>query len=186
MADAFGVIVVHRCGAWRDQPAGVGGTRQRAIGLAEQQTHDTVGGGAEREAAARGQVKLARIAAQFGKHGGQAATAQSLLEYPQSILWLRHPHDDQPRGIQSEGGKADAIGQPCFVGGGGFRDPQNRAIVLRGERSEDCGGEAGHRCGIAALVAAHFVERVASDTAGEQLIELWDREGDWLAIAARG
>jgi hypothetical protein len=186
MADAGRIVSACRSRPGRDQPAGIGGTGQGTIGLAEQQAHDAVLAGAERQAAACSQIELAWVATKFGEHGGEAAAAQSFLEHPEDILGFRHPNDDEPRRVDAERGKAGAIGGPGLMGRGGFGDPQHGTVVLCREAGEDGGGEAGHGGGIAALVAAHFVERSAAKATGEQSIEGGNSEGECVAAAARG
>jgi hypothetical protein len=158
MADAFRKIVVDRCRQRRDQPARVGGAGRRAVRLAEQQPHDAVLGSAERQPAAGSEIEQARVAAYLGEHGGETATAQSLLEYPEGVLRFRHAHDDYARRVEAEAGEPGAIGEAGLAHGGGFDDPQDRASILDGQAREHRYGEAGHGGGIATLIAMHLVE----------------------------
>lgn len=186
MADAVGIFLVGCCRSWRYEPTGAGGAGRSAIGLAQQQAHDAVLAGAERQPPARGQIEDTRVSADLGQHGGEAATAQAFLEYPKSVGRFGDADDDQTARIETEAGEAGAIGEPGFARRRGLDDPQNRAIVPCTKAGKHGDGKAGHGGRIAALVAAHLVKRGAAEATGKQAVETGYGEGKDSVGPARG
>ncbi len=99
-------------------------------------------GGAERQAAARGQIEYTRVAAYLGDDRGKAATAQPFLENPQRIRRPGHAHYDQARWPEAKDGEAVAVGEAGFIGCLALENPEDRARVVLAEPCEDGGGKA--------------------------------------------
>ena len=196
MADAFRKIVSDRCRQWSDQPAGEGSARLGAPRLAQEETHDAVLGGSKREAPARRQVEKAGVAPDLGEHRGEAAAAEPFLEYPEGVGGRLHADDDEALRIETEAGETGAVRKPRFVCCGRFYDPQNPPMVFlfpsradgaprlfHDQSRQDRCGEAGHGGGVAALGAAHLVERGPGKAAAEHPVEAWDGKGKGVAGA---
>jgi len=94
-ADAGGEIVEDRRRPGRDLPAGGHGPGLGGAGLTEKQSHDAALMGAQRQPSAGGQVELARMAPDLGKHGGEGATAKGFFENPEGVRRPPGLDDDQ-------------------------------------------------------------------------------------------
>jgi hypothetical protein len=162
MADASGIFGARRCRLGRHEPAGIGGAGEYAIGLAEQQAHDAVLAGAERQTPARGQIEETRVASDLGQDRGEAAAAKAFLEHPEGVGGLGDADNDQAPYIEAEAVETGAIGKSGLARGGCFDNPQDRTIVLDGEAGKNRDGEAGHGSGVAAFGATHLVKRGAT------------------------
>ena len=185
MADAGGVFGTRRGRLRRHEPAGIGGTGENAIRLAEQQPHHSVLASTERQTPARRQIEQARMTPDLGQHRSEAAAAEPLLEHPKGVCCFGNADDDQAARIEAEAGETGAIRKSCLACGGSFDDPQDRAIILDCEAGKNGDGETGHGGGVAALRAAHLVERGTAKATGQHVVEFGNGERENGSSAAR-
>ena len=83
-------------------PACQGGSRSGRAGLAKEQPHDPALGRPERQAPAGGKVELTRIPADFRESGGEARTAEPLLEDPERLAGAADADEDEAGRIEPE------------------------------------------------------------------------------------
>lgn len=134
--------------------------------------------GAERQAAAGGEIELARIAGDLGKHGGEPAAAEPFLEDPERIDGAGHPDEDEAGRRKAEAPETGGIGHSRVVCCSGLHDPEDRAGIVMAQAREKRGGKPGGRGDIAAFAAADLMERGTAETAAEGAIDPRNREGN--------
>ncbi len=132
---------------------------------------------AKRQAAAGGEIELARIAGDLGQHGGEAAAAEPFFEDPERIDRAGHPDEDEAGRRKAEAPEAGGIGHTRVVRGG-LHDPEDRAGIVMAQAREKRGGKPGGRGDIAAFAAADLMERGTAETAAEGAIDPRNRERD--------
>jgi hypothetical protein len=157
-------------------PAGGGGAGFGGARLAQKQAHDAVVAGAQCEPPACGEVELGRLAPDLGKNGGKGSAAKGFFKNPQRLARAFGPYDDELPRIEAEAVEAGSIGMPRLAEGAGLDYQEDWAIVGFCEAGEDGNGEAGGGDGIAGGLAAHLMQRIATQAAGKQAVELRDAE----------
>jgi hypothetical protein len=142
-------------------------------------------GSAERQAAAGGEVEETGVAVHLGEDGRETAAAEPFLEDPEGIPGAPdRNHDETPR-IKTEAAEAHTVKLAGFPGGSSFGDPEDRAVVGRGQTRQDSGREAGYGGGLTILGRPELMERGAAEATAQHLIEPRDGEGQEGGRAAR-
>ena len=159
------------------QPAGQGSAWLGRGRLAEEEAHHAAVAGAKGEAAARGQVEPAGMAADLGEHGGEPTAGKALLKNPQRLARSADADDHDPARREAEAIESRPIGQAGFAADRSFHDPKDRAVVLGDEPGENGKAEAGRRTGGASGLAADFMESIPAEPAGQETVEFYDPEG---------
>lgn len=161
-----------------DLPARAGGAGLGRRGHPQQQGHDAGGLGRQRQAAAGGQVELARRAPGLDHDGPERRAARRLRPGPEHALAVARPHQQHLRRVEPE------LGQARRMQGTGLGiekilpDPEQRASAGGPQRQGD--GEAGGGGEVGRSGRVDLMQGGAGEAAVERLVERGRSEGDAL------
>ena len=116
------------------------------------------------------------MAADLGKDGGEAATAEPFLENPERLARTAYRDDEQPLRIESETIETGPMRQAGIAGSRGFHHPEDRPAVMGRQAGEDRRGETGRGEGLPGA-PADFMEGVPAKPARQQTVEAGNAEG---------
>jgi hypothetical protein len=161
-----------------DLPARAGGAGLGRGRHPQQQGHDAGGLGRQEEAAAGGQVELARLAPGLDHDGAERRAARGFRARPEHALAVACPHQQHLRRIEPELGEARRM-----QGAGlGIEEilpcPEQRAPACGLQRQG--GGETGGGGEVGRSRRVDLVQSGSGEAAAERLVERRRPEGDAL------